>query len=346
MDWSQHQHNPVSGGSLHWGKHNGFQALHLDVSRDDPNAVWTPDLAFHDRVKQGHARLPCFTTPAPDEHGRAAPKKSRGKISESTRTRWLQGARQFAPWHYEEHAMLRDFQGNYIIPPPAVKEQLHHLPIGYTANPQGDDRVRHRMLGNSWHKGVAVFLLLFVLQWSEVVAIPPTPHHSSLQRALQMAGSNPGSLGPGSFNKMQLLIPPCDDMETYWRNAQTTLHPLLGEPCLEPGLQLTVNRIQSFPGDLSRFRDEVIQDIQLLVKERSDQTLSWWQQLQPHVASVYSSGRNGSITQIPIFLEMLGQCVEDLSTDRFDFGGSPTPWSWLATSHRRSVLGPSGYTDL
>ena len=343
MDWSQQHHNPVSGGSIHWGKYNGSQALHLDVPRDDIDAVWTPDLAFHDRVKQGHARLPCFTTPAPDDHGRAAPKKSRGKISESTRTRWLQGARQFAPWHYEEHAMLRDSQSNYVIPPPAVKEQLHHLPIGYTANQQGDDRARHHMLGNSWHKGVAVFLLLFVLQWSEVVAIPPTPHYSSLQRALQLAGRCPGSLGLGPFNKMSLLIPPCDDMETYWHNAQTTLHPLLAEPRLEPGLQLTVDRLLSFPGDLNRFRSEVIHDLRLLVEERSEQTLSWWQQLPPHVASVYSSGRDTSITQIPIFLELLQQCgypaMDDLSADLhrgFDLVGPQHPGpGWLPRTDDR-----------
>ena len=173
VSWDEQRHHPLHGGDLHWGKHNGFRQLLLDVPKDDINQIWTPDLEFHDRVKQGHARLPCFTTPAPDDHGRPAPKKSRGKISEQTRHRWLQGQRQFAPWHYEEAALLRDLHGNLIIPPPVVKEQLHHLPIGYTANQHGDDRTRHHMMGNSWHRSVVIFLLMFVLQWSPTTGILP-----------------------------------------------------------------------------------------------------------------------------------------------------------------------------
>ena len=59
--------------------------------------------------------------------------------------------RQFAPWHYTVEAMLQDARGVLHIPPPEVKEQLHHMPPGYTAKAGADAKTRHRMVGNGWH---------------------------------------------------------------------------------------------------------------------------------------------------------------------------------------------------
>ena len=61
-------------------------------------------------------RLPCMTTPAPDEHGRPAPKKVRGKIQSDTRQRWLDGGRQWATWRYDQEAMLTDSTGQLVLP--------------------------------------------------------------------------------------------------------------------------------------------------------------------------------------------------------------------------------------
>ena len=44
---------------------------------------------------------------------------------------------------------MSDEAGRLVVPPPAVKEALHHLPKDYTAG--HDDRVRHRLVGNGWH---------------------------------------------------------------------------------------------------------------------------------------------------------------------------------------------------
>ena len=109
-------------------------------------------LEFHSSVAQGRGLMPCATTPAPTDDGRAKPRSTRGR-------RWMEGGRQFAPWHYTVEAMLQDFKGVLHIPPPELKEQLHHIPGGYTAKPGADVKTRHRMVGNGWHWGVASRLL-------------------------------------------------------------------------------------------------------------------------------------------------------------------------------------------
>ena len=51
----------------------------------------------------------------------------------------------------------------WAIPPPAVREVLHHFPAGYTAAAGADRRTRETMVGNSWHCGVARYLLALLL---------------------------------------------------------------------------------------------------------------------------------------------------------------------------------------
>ena len=61
------------------------------------------------------------------------------------------------------------------IPLSEVKEQLHHIPPGYTAKAGADAKTRHRMVGNGWHWGVASRLLglLVMTTWAK-------PGHYSL----------------------------------------------------------------------------------------------------------------------------------------------------------------------
>lgn len=49
------------------------------------------------------------------------------------------------------------------IPTADVKEGLHMLPWGYTAAAGDTEKTRHRMIGNGWHIGTAMFLLLTLL---------------------------------------------------------------------------------------------------------------------------------------------------------------------------------------
>ena len=192
-------------------------------------------------------------------------------------------------------------------------------------------------------RGSSCFFSLFVLQWDETTGIPTSPRMSALQQGLQWAKAHPGRLGPGPPADSLIAIPPTDDMVHYWKLAQGVHHPVLQHPRLEPGLLQVLHRIQSFPGDLARFRSEVIIDIQNLVQERQELTTTWWEGLPYHVASVYHNRTDGYIIQIPIFLELLDGCgypsMRDLSSDLhmgFDIVGPQHPGpGWLPRTDGR-----------
>ena len=84
------------------------------------------------------------------------------------------------------HGTLQDAKGVLHIPPPEVKEQLHHIPPGYTAKAGADAKTRHRMVGNGWHWGVASRLLglLIMTTWAKPVgagtAPAPTPRRGTI----------------------------------------------------------------------------------------------------------------------------------------------------------------------
>ena len=105
--------------------------------------------------------LPCLTTPAPTDQGRDAPKSAKGKMSSVVYHRWIQGNRQFAPWHYESKYMFQDEHGEWQLPNITTKETLHEIPEGYTDG--YPDRTRHRWVANSWHIGMVKILMMLLL---------------------------------------------------------------------------------------------------------------------------------------------------------------------------------------
>ena len=164
LDWRLVESNPMTGRPLKWGKHQQYPRLMVDAPHDEVSDIQTWGNDFHPKVAQHLARLPCFTTPAPDENGRSAPKRSKTRTDPETRNRWLAGNRQYAPWHYQEHALLTDEAGNMVIPDITIKEQLHHFSIDYTQHHEVTDRERHRM---DWQ---------FVAHWGVNVSasLPPS----------------------------------------------------------------------------------------------------------------------------------------------------------------------------
>ena len=114
-------------------KKGRWDRLRLAAVRASADSFDLGGLAFHSSVAQGRKLMPCATTPAPTDDGRAKPRSTRGRTPRDADARWLEGGRQFAPWHYTVEAMLQDAKGVLHIPPPEVKEQLHHIPPGYTA---------------------------------------------------------------------------------------------------------------------------------------------------------------------------------------------------------------------
>jgi hypothetical protein len=59
--------------------------------------------------------------------------------------------------------MMTDSAGCLAIPDISVKEQLHMFPCDFTNVTDISIRKRHSMLGNSWHIGLAVFMLSAIL---------------------------------------------------------------------------------------------------------------------------------------------------------------------------------------
>ncbi|CAE7897502.1 unnamed protein product, partial [Symbiodinium necroappetens] len=124
--------------------------------------------------------------------------------------------RQFAPWHNTVEAMLQDSRGVLHIPPPDVKEQLHHIPAGYTATAGADTKTRH----HGWHWGVAARLLgiLVMATWAKPVwsrrgwdfSPPPRP-----TLALLGAGLSSSSAGSGAMTS-SASAPRCSGSSRRW----------------------------------------------------------------------------------------------------------------------------------
>ena len=73
IDWSRTTSDGF-GRKLVWSKSGKTWRLHLQVSRDRAADLPTGGMALHEEIVSGKRRLPCLTTPAPDDAGRAAPK--------------------------------------------------------------------------------------------------------------------------------------------------------------------------------------------------------------------------------------------------------------------------------
>ncbi|OLQ00255.1 hypothetical protein AK812_SmicGene17093 [Symbiodinium microadriaticum] len=112
VDWTRLASDPADGSPLEWAKKGRWDRLRLAAVRASADSFDLGGLSS--------------TRPWPREDAR-----------------WLEGGRQFAPWHSVE-AMLQDAKGVLHIPPPEVKEQLHHIPPGFTG--QIDDALANDSL--------------------------------------------------------------------------------------------------------------------------------------------------------------------------------------------------------
>ena len=228
--WTDNTEGPITNEQLRRGRLHSLPRLFYDGPKDDVDSYHLWSHSCSQQILSGQVRMPCLTTPAPDDRGRPAPKRAKGKTSEETRNRWLKSGRQYAPWHYESAVLMEDTSGQLVTPPIWVKEQMHHLPVDFTNVGDIPDRERHKMLGNSWHLGIAKFLLLFILQLQNTTAIPMTPRTSAIQFMIQQANFSRPMLGPGTWDSQFFVMEPTEDMISHWEAAQRCRHPQLAEP--------------------------------------------------------------------------------------------------------------------
>ena len=260
------------------------------------------------------------------------------------RPAWLEGGRQFAPWHYTVEAMLQDAKGVLHIPPPEVKEQLHHIPPGYTAKAGADAKTRHRMIGNGWHWGVASRLLglLVMTTWAKPVAAgtDTMPGHHSLA-VPDLGPSGLGLRAPPRPNP-QVLGEGLDE-DSHWAAAARMAHSLVGWPSLEPALEAVLEFRREWRHDLARIRQDVLNELRELVEAAEDDTAAWLAALPAHVRATYVTKDRPRPFQGLVFDRLLRgvgyPAADDLQHDvnaGFDMLGSvrPAP-GWRPRSDER-----------
>ncbi|CAE7487292.1 PUB3, partial [Symbiodinium sp. CCMP2456] len=254
VDWTRFQVEPDDGAPLEWAKKGRWERLRLASARPSADTFDLGGLAFHPAVAAGRRLMPCATTPAPTDEGRPKPRATRRKTSKDTDARWSDGKRQYAPWHYQIEAMLQDSQGVLHLPTAEIKEQLHGIPTGYTAQAGVDDRTRHRMIGNGWHWGVAGRILGFARR------LPASPRTSTLQWLTQAWAGRPWDFSPPPRPSPPVLGEGLD-MGQHWASAPLMQHSLARRPELEPALSAVLHLRRQWRHDLCRIRREVVAEL-------------------------------------------------------------------------------------
>eukprot|EP00435_Cladocopium_sp_Y103_P069032 s392_g32.t1 len=116
LDWTVNRTNPFTQEPLTWVQQNQHRKLRMDIGRLDLSQLDFRGYQLHPDVLSGSKKVPCFTTPAPDDAGRPEPARSRGKVDPETKQRWLQGNRQYAPWQYSPQAMAQKDGQMHVMP--------------------------------------------------------------------------------------------------------------------------------------------------------------------------------------------------------------------------------------
>ena len=307
------------------GKYDGLPRVFPNVPRVKPDDVRTDGWQWHDDVRSGKKLLPCFTTPAPDDQGRSAPAGSLKRVDNDTGARWEAGGRKFAPWCYAAEAKLQQQGSNGIafrLPTPEEKEQILHLPRGYTKPGGADARTRHRMLGNTWHASIARALVAVVLATRVLPAVSSSvsgPTAKSIPHISPWGGSRldavrlwvgAAQLSYGQPQKdIQMgkvpLLPQLDDPIKFTEQALEMEHPMLRAPVVDPIIEMILRVRIQFGADLARWRHEVIEEVQVRARELAPDTESWLRSLEPHIRQLYGGRGRNKVPMIPLFLELL-----------------------------------------
>ena len=178
IDFSDEKTRLVSGAD------GNNSVKYTQVIYDNPQHLRTVDLTdddgygVADKVANGGVRIGCLTTPAPDELGRSLPPgRTEADFEAEAITRWKESGQMFGPWAYrdinlawkgvpdeeagdgEERLIWREFSARQ-------RELLHELPMDFTRLGLKKGQVhelnymsRARMVANSWHIGVAKFIM-------------------------------------------------------------------------------------------------------------------------------------------------------------------------------------------
>ena len=133
---------------------------------------------------------------------------------------------------------MTDSQGRFVLPPPSVKEQWHHLPRNWTKQlPEHD---RHKALANGWHAGAARLIFIMAM----FAATPPASARelnpiggTALDIAANLWQGRPPLLGPGPGDYDEFDLSHLQDPSEHWFRSRSMPHPDHRDAQMEPGLR-------------------------------------------------------------------------------------------------------------
>ena len=304
---------------------NGIPRLLATSSVDPrhrPDQAPTGQYEFHEDVVSGRAMVPTLTTPATTSEGRPAPQSSRKNLQDPlVLERWRSDNRRFAPWHYEEQAILRHRHnsGEWCVPGPEVKEFLHMLPCAYTACTGASDNARATMLANGWHGGIARFLLAllvtvaFLPPATATIPAQPSPWGGSCLDRIKLltaaaklefrAPARPPRMGRDAFIT-ELVCP-----FAHCALALQAEHPYLHEPDLEHTMVFALDFLKALGPGVVRWRQDLLAELQDLIHDMRDDVDSWYAALPAHVQDAYAAKRApAGCVAVPV-LRRLGEAI-------------------------------------
>ena len=296
-----------------WTRQGRLYRLHAPVQPQRAATFQLRGYELSREIEAGTKLWPCFTTPSPTEAGRPAPKSTRSKIDSGTRQRWLEANRSFAPWHFQEYAMVTSPGGSWEVVPVHLKEQAHLLPPDFTSA-AASDHDRHRLLGNSWHRGTASFLLKLVLQLGVHQFGQDAPggeQHSaggtkSFESILRAAREQPLPLTRLREPVGVEMYPP-RDMWEHWHGSPHVVPRALLPASVEPAVAMTLQRAAQVGPHLPAHREAVLQGLRALVDSLSDETDAWFARVAPHVRSALHPAGQPRF-QVLAFVSLLREC--------------------------------------
>ena len=168
--------------------------------------------------------------------------------------------------------------GSWEVVPVHLKEQAHLLPPDFTSA-AASDHDRHRLLGNSWHRGTASFLLKLVLQLGVHQIGQDAPggeQHSaggtkSFESILSAAREQPLPLTRLREPVGVEMYPP-RDMWEHWHGSPHVVPRALLPASVEPAVAITLQRAAQVGPHLPAHREAVLQGLRALVDSLSDET--------------------------------------------------------------------------
>ena len=95
------------------------------------------------------------------------------------------------------------------------------------------------------------------------------------------------------------------DEDAHWEASAVIPHPFQARPRLEPAWEEALAIRRRWRHDLVRIRREVVQEVQVLIDDMSEQTAEWMSRRSAAVQATYSTPDKPAVTQIPVLLELL-----------------------------------------